>query len=372
VQRLQQRPAACTCASSASATTVAASRTAVRLARWRSWSRADRAAFRRRRAAQGRAIARHRRTEGGTSLPAVSRWVARYEEHKDVVDAARSGGPRCTDEALDTAMAFTSRVEPFTPPRGIKRKHDLDISSRTIARRLDEAGLHARLARHVFTPTDEHKRRRLPFANGYSHFTEDHWCKVILADESTFLGAGYHGRAFVRRPDGEALNPEYCLDKRPHPVQVPAWAYFTAHGPGYMAMYEGSLDGAGLCDIMRDYLKPTAEEHFGDNAEWWLLHDNDPGRHIVKSIVVRTWMHNNYVRPLDFSPYSPDLNPIENLWADVKKRMESKQTGTKDELEELLSEEWAATSPALCNRLARSMVHRIQQVIERGGAYTDY
>jgi hypothetical protein len=107
------------------------------------------------------------------------------------------------------------------------------------------------------------------------------------------------------------LNPEYCLDKRPHPVQVPAWACFTAHGPGYMAMYEGSLDGAGLRDIMRDYLLPTAKEHFGERAEWWLLHDNDPGRH--KSIVVRAWMHNNYVRPLDFPPCSPDLNPIENL-----------------------------------------------------------
>jgi transposase len=166
------------------------------------------------------------------------------------------------------------------------------------------------------------------------------------------------------------LNPEYCLDKRSHPIQVPAWACFTAHGPGYMAMYEGSLDGAGLRDIMRDYLLPTAPEHFGERAEWWLLHDNDPGRH--KSIVVRTWMHNNYVRPLDFPPYSPDLNPIENLWADVKNRMESKQAVKKDELEQLLSEEWAATSPALCNTLARSMVHRIEQVIARDGAYTDY
>jgi hypothetical protein len=139
-----------------------------------------------------------------------------------------------------------------------------------------------------------------------------------------------------------------------------------------MAMYEGSLDGAGLRDIMRDYLLPTASEPFGDGAEWWLLHDSDPaaGRH--KSIVVRTWMHNNYVRPPDFLPYSPDLNPIENLWADVKKRMESKQAGTKDELEKLLSEEWAATSPALCNKLARSMVHRIQQDFERDGACTDY
>jgi CRP-like cAMP-binding protein len=51
--------------------------------------------------------------------------------------------------------------------------------------------------------------------------------------------------------------------------------------------------------------------------------------------------------------------------------MEQKQADTKDELEELLSEEWAATSPALCHQLARSMVHRIEQVIERDGAYTD-
>jgi hypothetical protein len=232
---------------------------------------------------------------------------------------ARIGGPRCTGEALDTAIAyaFTSRVEPFTPPRGITRKLDLDISDDTIARRLDEAGLHARLARHVPTLTDEHKRRRLSFANGYSHFTEDDWCKVIFADESTFLGAGYHGHAFIRRPDGEALNPEYWLDKRPHPVQVTvtAWMCFTAHGPRYVVMCEGSLDGAGLRDIMRDYLL-TAEEHFGDNAEWWLLHDNDPGRH--KLIVVRTWMH-NYDRPLNFPPYSPDLNPIEN-WLELRRK----------------------------------------------------
>jgi hypothetical protein len=99
----------------------------------------------------------------------------------------------------------------------------------TIAHRLDEAGLHVRLARHVFALIAEHKRKRLAFANGYSRWTEEDWCKVVFADESTFLGAGYHGRAFVRRPDGETLNPEYCLDnRRPYPIQVPAWACFTA------------------------------------------------------------------------------------------------------------------------------------------------
>jgi hypothetical protein len=133
---------------------------------------------------------------------------------------------------------------------------------------------------------------------------------------------------------------------------------------------EGSLTAAGLRDIFRDYLLPTVQEHFGEGADWWLLHDNDPGRH--KSQVLRTFMHNKYVRPLDFPPYSPDLNPIENLWAEMDKRMASTQADTKEELEKLVAQEWAATSTDFCRKLARSMPKRIAQVIERGGAYTDY
>jgi transposase len=83
-------------------------------------------------------------------------------------------------------------------------------------------------------------------------------------------------------------------------------------------------------------------------------------------------MHNNYVRTLDFPPYSPDLNLIENLWADMVKRMASQRADTKEELEELVANTWAATSKEFCSELVRSMPKRIAQVIERNGAYTDY
>jgi transposase len=88
--------------------------------------------------------------------------------------------------------------------------------------------------------------------------------------------------------------------------------------------------------------------------------------------MLRTFMHNNYIRPLDFPPYSPDLNPIENLWADMDKRMDSTEADTKDELEQLVADTWAATSKDYCEQLARSMPARILQVINRNGAYTDY
>ena len=52
--------------------------------------------------------------------------LARYDATGSPLSSSRSGRPRCTDEALDTAIAFTARVDVFTSPRQIKRKLNLD------------------------------------------------------------------------------------------------------------------------------------------------------------------------------------------------------------------------------------------------------
>ena len=272
---------------------------------------------------------------------------------------------------MDIDIAVTARVEPFLMAPSIKRKLDLeDVSVSTVKRRLIEAGLPGRVARHTFQLTDEHKRKRKSFAEGYKRWTADDWCGVIFSDEKTFLGEGRSGQRWVRRPVGEASNPAYSVPEKPHPVGVPAWACFSAQGPGYMAMYEGSLKAADLRGILRDYLIPTYREQFPDAPIRWLLWDNDPGRHM--SVLVKNFLHTQGITCLDFPPYSPDLNPIENLWADMDKRMQDSLADSKDEMEQLVQETWAATTSEQCSKLARSMPHRIAQVIERKGAYTDY
>jgi transposase len=307
----------------------------------------------------------------GVSQPTVRHWINHYEEKKVVADEPRAGRPRCTDEAMDTNIALTARVEPFAMAPSIKRKLDLDdVSVSTVKRRLVEAGLPGRVSRHTFQLTEEHKRKRLSFAEGYSRWTEDDWSQVIFSDESTFLGEGRSGQRWVRRPVGEADNPEYSVPEKPHPVGVPAWGCFSASGPGYMALFEGSLDAARLRDILRDYLIPTYREQFPDVPVRWLLWDNDPGRHMSR--LVKNFLHTQAVTCLDFPPYSPDLNPIENLWRDMNLRMQDSLADTKDEMEQLVKHTWAATTPEQCSKLARSMPHRIKQIIERQGAYTDY
>jgi transposase len=303
----------------------------------------------------------------GVSAPTVRHWT----EADDVKDAPRSGRPRVTDEALDTAIAAASWLDPFASPRQLQARLELqDVSDDTIARRLDEAGLPARIARREFKLTDGHKRQRLAFAEGYSRWTEDEWCNVLFADEKLFWGEGHCGKIFVRRPDGSAGDDDFSALKKPHPVSAPAWACFSGHGPGYMRIYEGSVNSAAMAAILRACLVPSYKDRMGEyRGRRWLLHDNDK-RHYAPA--PQKVIHDGGIIQLDFPPYSPDLNPIENLWAEVQNRMQGKPAATKAQLEELLKATWAATSPEYCNKLARSMPARIAQCIKRAGAYTDY
>ena len=141
--------------------------------------------------------------------------LARYDATGSPLSGSRSGRPRCTDDATDTALAFTAHVDVFTSPRQIRRKLQFgdDVSSRTIDRRLQEAGLFGRVARHKRDYTPEEIRKRLSFAEGYEDWTAADWEKVLFSDEKCFYGKGFCGRTWVRRPKGEALNPKYCVHK---------------------------------------------------------------------------------------------------------------------------------------------------------------
>ena len=75
---------------------------------------------------------------------------------------------------------------------------------------------------------------------------------------------------------------------------------------------------------------------------------------------------------IDWPPYSPDLNPIENLWADLKKRVERHNCTNVVALESAVRFEWKETSKELCQKLVGSMPKRIALLFELNGAPTGY
>ncbi len=69
---------------------------------------------------------------------------------------------------------------------------------------------------------------------------------------------------------------------------------------------------------------------------------------------------------------SPDLNPIENLWSIVKRKMRDTRPNNADELKATVKETWASIPPQQCHKLITSMPRWIEAVIKAKGAPTKY
>jgi hypothetical protein len=54
---------------------------------------------------------------------------------------------------------------------------------------------------------------------------------------------------------------------------------------------------------------------------------------------------------LEWPSQSPDLNPIENVWAELKKCVEQGGLQNLTQLHQLCQEEWAKIHPTFCGKL---------------------
>ena len=75
---------------------------------------------------------------------------------------------------------------------------------------------------------------------------------------------------------------------------------------------------------------------------------------------------------MDFPPYSPDLNPIENLWQHLEKRVEARVAKELEELQDVIADEWQKTPTDFLIKLAHSMPKRCQAVIDAGGDHIHF
>ena len=100
------------------------------------------------------------------------------------------------------------------------------------------------------------------------------------------------------------------------------------------------------------------------------MQDNDP-KHTSK--LAQEFMVNNNINWWRTPAESPDLNPIENLWHELKEyiRRETKPT-TKAELIQGILEFWETVDIEKCNRYINHLKKVMPRVIEVNGQATGY
>lgn len=129
-------------------------------------------------------------------------------------------------------------------------------------------------------------------------------------------------------------------------------------------------------DVLRDTLLPGGQRLFAvpGLSSWVLQQDGDP-THRVAQAVVEQWNKSNastvQVLP-NWPPNSPDLNPIENVWAHVQQLVDGKGCSSFEEYSQAVKHELTHLPKKMLVNLIKSMPKRMAEVINSGGNKTKY
>ncbi|CAJ0961840.1 unnamed protein product [Ranitomeya imitator] len=133
----------------------------------------------------------------------------------------------------------------------------------------------------------------------------------------------------------------------------------SAAGVGPLCFIKGRVNAASYQEILEHFMLPLAEMLYGDE-DFIFQHDLAPA-HSAKT--TGKWFTDHGITVLNWPANSPDLNPIENLWDIVKRKLRDARPNTLDELKATIEASWASITSQQCHRLIASMPRRIEAVI---------
>ncbi|GFR25713.1 transposable element Tc1 transposase [Trichonephila clavata] len=255
----------------------------------------------------------------GLSPSTVHYWITRRGESA----TTKSGRPRVTDAHTDQNLYEASRKDPFLSAVDLQKEWTPACSVDTVRNRLKQKGLKCRTpARKPFL-TQFHRQMRYVYAHSKLHWSVSEWHRVVFSDEKIFRSSS-RGALRVYRP------------------------------------VQGS-----------DRFK-----------EQYLVHSSNPiyGRPRFTLCVWRAFGGKGKIRTpyigLNDPPKGPDMNPVENVWAELVRRLEIhwRQTGVRnrDQLWEDVLQVFHELPEEYFENLIRSMPRRVRTVSSKHGGWAKY
>lgn len=308
--------------------------------------------------------------ETGVSARTVRRLVSKFKaggERKIPRHKYGGGKPSKISNRTLRVIRFELEKNPSITAKQIKEKHTSllqGVTIRSIQRAIRNKLKYKKVrARSKPFVTEAQRKRRLEFAQKYASWTVNDWRKVLWTDESVFRVSDTKGLRVWRRKGSDSCDPKYTTKTLKHPPSVMTWGAFSYGGVADLHVFPKGQSVTK--DVYLTLLDDKLANCFAITGAEVLQQDGAPCH---TAHVVKTWLRESEVEVIpDWPPNSPDISPIENLWAIVKGKLREEDTSTVDKLEAALHRAWLEIPPSTVQSLADSLPDRLLEVRKRKG-----
>jgi transposase len=336
----------------------------------------------------------------GLSLRMVKRWVERYNATGRVDDAPRSG----RKPLLSSAAARQARLLLTSKGNGgaksvakllyMSGHVNMLVDRKTVTRAYSKLTKEMGITYRVKTGkpgkelTAATVQKRLAFCRANQTRS---WSNVLFTDRKKF--AFYYPGEKVQAVQYLEKGQRHEAYRVNHAQVVNVYAGISRFGVTKLHVVSGSsgqkasyktkkgtvaknITAMEYKDVVMSTLLPEGRRIFTAQgiSSWVLQQDNDPShKDAVKLVEDWNAKHASSVSVLQpWPPNSPDLNPIENLWAWMDRKLDAMGCSTFQEYKAAVHSVAKSVPPRMSFNLITSMPARIAECMRLGGKITGY
>lgn len=260
-------------------------------------------------------------------------WWARYNSEDNVLTKPLSGQPNALNLIQERDILEEIENDPFLTAMDLSRRHN--VSHSTVRRFLIQHGIHCRIAAYQTKLTDDHKINRIAFCETLlEKWRRSELNSIIFSDEKTFC-SDLRRQKKCYRPINQRHTEKYVstvnLSGR---ISAAYWGAISINGLATdIVKINGKFNSDQYLGVLQNYVVPAMHE---DDQRIY-MHDNSP---VHTAHRVQEFLNSQQFKTMFWSPLSPDLNPIENVWSYLTFNWPEMEERSVAALDEMVTSRW--------------------------------
>lgn len=252
----------------------------------------------------------------------------------------------------------------------LRVKSGITASESTVTRDLRCSDYVSRVRRRVPTKDPRVEAQRLAFCKKILGWNVQKTDSIVFSDEHWISINDCSGRRqwCKRRLKGKDLCTRQ-VKRLQNTARVQIWAAVGVGYKGPLVLFpQKGPDDDGFRLNGDSYVRRCLQRTVGDMVRQGRIFVQDGARPHVRQSVKQYLARKKLNWIQNWPPYSPDLNMIEPLWAELNRSIGKRTPKNLDELIAVAQESWETMPQSVIDAHCRHLRRRVREVAENGGA----